>query len=67
LREADERSYSLLEQNRADLDRLAEALLQREELHREEIDYLLREGKLPEADGQKTDETLAPVASIAPA
>src|SRR6202035_3414929 len=42
LREADQRAYELLEKNRADLDLLAETLLQREELQREEIDDLLR-------------------------
>src|SRR5438128_6964112 len=43
LREADERAYSHLEKNRHELDRLAETLLEREELTREEIDKLLHE------------------------
>jgi cell division protease FtsH len=59
LREADQRAHDLLAKNRADLDRLAEALLQREELHREEIDALLREHH-PLGDGQPTDEVFAP-------
>jgi cell division protease FtsH len=42
LREADERAYELLSSHRADLDRLVEALLQKEELLREEIDQILR-------------------------
>jgi cell division protease FtsH len=60
LREADQRAYELLEQNRADLDRLADALLQREELMREEIDELL--GHIRQAtDGKPTEEVFAPV------
>jgi cell division protease FtsH len=60
LREADEKAYQLLEENRADLDRLAEALLQREELMRDEIGQLLREAKAPVADGQPTEAVFAP-------
>jgi cell division protease FtsH len=53
LREADLRAYAHLEQHRLELDRLAEALLQREELSRDEIDRLLHESTvLP--DGQPT-------------
>src|SRR5437016_9537066 len=44
LREADERAYALLEKHRADLDRLADALLEKEEMTREEIDKVLKEG-----------------------
>jgi cell division protease FtsH len=53
LREADQRAYTHLEQHRLELDRLADALLQREELSRNEIDRLLRESGI-EADGQPT-------------
>jgi cell division protease FtsH len=53
LREADQRAYTHLEQHRRELDRLAETLLQREELSRDEIDRLLRESGI-EADGQPT-------------
>jgi cell division protease FtsH len=53
LREADQRAYTHLEQHRLDLDRLAEALLQREELSREEIDRLLHESTVV-PDGQPT-------------
>ncbi len=60
LREADERAYELLKAHRADLDRLADALLQREELQREEIEELLRAGGLPINDGQPSNEVLAP-------
>jgi cell division protease FtsH len=44
LRDADERAYDLLSSHRSSLDRLVEALLQKEELLREEIDQILRDG-----------------------
>ena len=59
LREADEQAYQLLRENRADLDRLADALLQREELHREEIDELLKSNR-DVSDGVHTDGVFAP-------
>src|SRR5262249_6141707 len=40
LREADERAFDLLKEHRGQLDLLAEALLQREEMHRDEITQL---------------------------
>jgi cell division protease FtsH len=40
--EADERALELLRSNRADLDKFAEALVQREEMDRAQIDALLR-------------------------
>jgi cell division protease FtsH len=43
LREADERAFNLLQNNRDKMERLAEALLQREELLKEEIDQVLKE------------------------
>jgi cell division protease FtsH len=46
VREADEKAYQLLEANRDKLDLLADALLQREELTKDEIDQLLNTGKL---------------------
>src|SRR5436190_12570909 len=49
LREADERAFHLLENNRDKLDRLVEGLLQKEELLKEEIDSLL--GEKPTSDG----------------
>src|SRR6516165_6988926 len=51
LREADQRAYEILEKNRPDLERLAEALIQREEMTREEIDQLLKSDHV-EQDGQ---------------
>jgi cell division protease FtsH len=63
LREADQRAYELLEQNRGDLDALVEALLQREELHREEIDELLKRNRNVAEDGRPTGEVFAPVSS----
>ncbi|MBL8793903.1 MAG: ATP-dependent zinc metalloprotease FtsH [Planctomycetia bacterium] len=65
LREADDTAYQLLRDNRADLDKIADALLQREELQREEIEELLK--KNPNVrDGQPTDEIMAPMAPAAP-
>jgi cell division protease FtsH len=49
LREADKRAYELLESHRADLDRLVEALLEKEELYREEIEEIL--GKVAKVNG----------------
>ncbi|MBI3412418.1 MAG: ATP-dependent zinc metalloprotease FtsH [Planctomycetes bacterium] len=48
LREADERAFQLLEGHRPQLELLVEALLQKEELHKEEIEQLL--GVKPERD-----------------
>jgi cell division protease FtsH len=62
LREADQRAYNHLEQHRNELDRLAEALLQREELTRDEIDRLLRENNIA-ADGRPADIVFAPASS----
>jgi cell division protease FtsH len=61
LREADQRAFELLESHRPDLDRLVEALLQKEELQREEIDELLGYTKPAAVDGKPE----APVA-VAP-
>src|SRR5579884_1687699 len=43
LREADEQAYNLLKEHRHLMERLVEALMQREELLREEIDAILKE------------------------
>jgi cell division protease FtsH len=43
LREADEHAYELLQANRDKVERIVEALLQREELLREEIDEILKQ------------------------
>jgi cell division protease FtsH len=59
LREADQRAYDLLAGNRVALDKLADALLQREELQREEINELLRPF-LQEKDGQLANDELTP-------
>jgi cell division protease FtsH len=59
LREADQRAFELLQAHRADLERLVEALLQREEMQREEIDELLK-GSAAGVDGQPTDAVFAP-------
>jgi cell division protease FtsH len=59
LREADDRAVKLLDENRADLDKLADALLQKEELSRDEIDRLLRDGAAT-TDGKPVEEVFAP-------
>jgi len=43
LREADDRAYELLKAHRDQVERLVDALMQREELLREEIDQILKE------------------------
>jgi hypothetical protein len=43
LREADAAAYNLLQAHRDQVERLVEALLQREELSRDEIDQLLKD------------------------
>ncbi len=61
LREADQRASELLENHRPDLELLAEELLHREELQREEIDELLRKAHThTETDGHPTKEVFAP-------
>jgi len=55
LREADERAFDLLAQNRGDLETLVEALMQKEELHREEIEELLKRSP----NGQLTEPVAA--------
>jgi len=60
LRSADDRAYELLEGHRDQLDRLVEALLQKEELYKEEIDALLGEKPTAALSGnQKEDGVLA--------
>ncbi|MDW7994266.1 MAG: ATP-dependent zinc metalloprotease FtsH [Gemmatales bacterium] len=59
LREADERAYELLSNHRDKLDRIVEALLQKEELTRDELEELLRDTpysswQAPTSDGQLT-------------
>jgi cell division protease FtsH len=63
LREAEQRAYQLLETHRTDLDRLVEALLQKEELYKEEIDALLGQDK-PGVDGQPVKDGKAAEAPV---
>jgi len=59
LREADEHAFELLQSHRTELEALVEALLQREELHREDLDQLL--GHLhPAKNGQAEGNGQAP-------
>jgi cell division protease FtsH len=74
LREADERAYELLSTHRAELDRLVEALLQKEELLREEIDGILRNGDTAitttpsvNSDGNHAPAVPAPAMATSPA
>jgi cell division protease FtsH len=57
-----ERSISVLEENEDALHRLADALLEREILDREEIEILLAGGELPPevVEGAAPDETIGP-------
>jgi cell division protease FtsH len=57
LREADQRAFDLLARHRPDLDRLVEALLQKEELQREEIEELLHTVPKAEVDGKASRPT----------
>jgi ATP-dependent Zn protease len=59
LREADERAYISLEKHRDKLDRLVEALLQKEELLREEIDAILGEKPVNGITAARPDGVLA--------
>jgi cell division protease FtsH len=63
LREADEHAYQLLESHRDELDKLVDALLQREELLREEIDEILGKEK-PKLDGKLGDEEEAAAGGV---
>jgi cell division protease FtsH len=62
LRDADQRAFTHLEKHRVELDRLADTLVQREELSREEIDRILRESNIV-ADGKANDAVFAPGSS----
>jgi cell division protease FtsH len=66
LREADDLAFELLKANRGDLETLAENLLQREELQREEIEELLKQNQNIR-DGKPSDEVYAPTESSATA
>jgi cell division protease FtsH len=62
LREADDHAYELLKANRDKVERIVDALMQREELLREEIDALLKE----ENNGIVTQPTGASTGILAP-
>jgi cell division protease FtsH len=66
LRQADEQAFELLKANRNDLDLLAENLLQREELQREDIEELLKQNQNVR-DGKPTEEVYAPTKAAATA
>jgi ATP-dependent Zn protease len=54
LREADQRAYDLLVEHRGDLDKLVDALVQNEEMDRDEVETLLGIDK-PLRDSGKVD------------
>ena len=60
LREAEERARQHIETHRKELDLLVDALLQREELSRDEIDQLLRNGHLDEPSPNSEAERVTP-------
>jgi cell division protease FtsH len=60
LREADQRAEDLLTRHREELDRVVEALLQREELLKDELEVILN-GPKPPTDGEASDKVSAQV------
>jgi cell division protease FtsH len=60
LREADERAFHLLKENRDKVDLIVEAVMQREELNKDEIDQLLRDGALPPSKEPATSDATSP-------
>ena len=60
LREADLQAFDVLDKHRADLDKLADVLLHREELYREEIEELLHTKAPANADGHPAEPVFAP-------
>lgn len=60
LREADERAFQILEERRDELARLVEALLQKEELLKEEIEEILGIRRPSPADGDGPPLTVVP-------
>jgi cell division protease FtsH len=67
LRESDERAYKLLEDNRPKLEALVEALLQKEELLKEEIDQVLGGRKLTPPESPNGAVDIAPAGPPEPA
>jgi cell division protease FtsH len=63
-READDRALQLLEQNRDKLERLMEALIQKEELLKEEIDQLLGTRPVNGVYGKRDDSVVGAGAGI---
>jgi cell division protease FtsH len=63
--EAEARAFSILERNRDDLDKLANALLQQEELDREAVDLLLRKSPVSEPTNTNATANTQPVPDTA--
>ena len=66
IEEAYEHVEKLLSGNLDKLHLIAEALLEKETLEGKEIDYLLKEGVLPEKSKDKDDDNEPPVAPLTP-
>jgi cell division protease FtsH len=67
LREADERAYQLLSDHRSELDRIVEALLEKEEIYREDLERLLgRKQRSAEANGIMVARGSAPHVPVLP-
>jgi cell division protease FtsH len=63
LREADQRAFDLLVEHRNDLDKLVDALVQHEELDREEVERLLGIHPSPSVNGKPSDGVVIAPAS----
>jgi len=60
LREADQAAYNLLEQNRHLMDKLVDALMEKEELLREEIEVLFGQPQVNTSASERTQEADSP-------
>ena len=69
LRDADQRAFDILKERRTDLDRLVQALLEKEELYKEEIEKILgRHPKIgdPSANGPPPDDAITVLSEARP-
>ncbi len=65
LREADERAFDILSRHRAELERLVDALLEKEELDRKDLEEVFGVPPAADADGEPEPHELPP-ATVAP-
>jgi cell division protease FtsH len=52
------KAYEIISQNKDLLDLIANTLIEKETITKEEIDYLVKNGKLPEAEVEKKEAKL---------